>query len=119
METGLAAINCGADAVYIGGAQFGAHEAAGNPLGDIEQLASYAHKYWAKVYVTINTLLYDEELDTAENLIQQLYEAGADALIIQDVGLLELNLPPIPLIASTQMHNQLSRADSISGTSWL
>ena len=106
LETGLAAINCGADAIYIGGPQFGAREAACNPLLDIERLANYAHKYWAKIYITINTILYDKELDEAEKLILQLYNAGADALIIQDVGLLELNLPPIPLIASTQMHNQ-------------
>ncbi|HMD90688.1 MAG TPA: U32 family peptidase [Anaerolineaceae bacterium] len=106
LETGLAAINCGADAIYIGGPQFGAREAASNPLQDIERLANYAHKYWAKIYITINTILYDKELDEAEKLILQLYNAGADGLIIQDVGLLELNLPPIPLIASTQMHNQ-------------
>lgn len=105
LETGLAAINCGADAVYIGASQFGAREAAGNPLSDIEQLANYAHKYWAKVYVTLNTLLYEEELADVEKLTYQLYSIGADGLIIQDVGLLELNLPPIPLIASTQMHN--------------
>lgn len=105
LETGMAAINCGADAIYLGAARFGAREAAGNPLGDIEQLARYAHKYWAKVYVTVNTLLHDEELDEAQKLIQQIYQAGADALIIQDAGLLELDLPPLPLFASTQMHN--------------
>jgi putative protease len=105
LETGMAAINCGADAIYLGAARFGAREAAGNPLGDIEQLARYAHKYWAKVYVTVNTLLHNEELEEAQRLIQQIYEAGADALIIQDTGLLELNLPPLPLFASTQMHN--------------
>jgi 23S rRNA 5-hydroxycytidine C2501 synthase len=104
-ETGLAAINCGADAVYIGAARFGAREAAGNSLEDIRALAAYAHRYWARVYVTINTLLRDEELPQAEILIRELYEAGADALIIQDAGLLELDLPPIPLFASTQMHN--------------
>ena len=101
----MAAINCGADALYVGAARFGAREAAGNPLGDIEQLVRYAHRYWAKVYVTVNTLLYDSELAEAEELIDQVYQAGADALIIQDAGLLELDLPPLPLIASTQMHN--------------
>ncbi len=105
LETGMAAINCGADAIYLGAARFGAREAAGNPLDDIEQLARYAHRYWARVYVTVNTLLYDEELAEAENLIRQVYQAGADALIIQDAGLLELDLPPLPLFASTQMHN--------------
>jgi len=104
-ETGIAAINCGADAVYIGATRFGAREAAGNPLEDIERLVSYAHRYWARVYVTVNTLLYDEELDEARNLIWKLYEIGADALIIQDVGLLEMDLPPLALFASTQMHN--------------
>ncbi len=105
LDTGMAAINCGADAIYMGAARFGAREAAGNPLGDIEQVARYAHKYWARVYVTVNTLLHDAELDEAQTLIRQLYEAGADALIIQDMGLLELDLPPLPLFASTQMHN--------------
>lgn len=104
-DTGIAAINAGADAVYIGAARFGAREAAGNPLEDIERLIAYAHRYWARVYVTVNTLLYDEELDEARSLIWKLYEIGADALIIQDIGLLELDLPPLALFASTQMHN--------------
>jgi 23S rRNA 5-hydroxycytidine C2501 synthase len=105
LETGIAAINCGADAVYIGAARFGAREAAGNPLEDLEQLVAYAHRYWARVYVTVNTLMREDELSEAVRLIRQLYAAGVDALIIQDVGLLECDLPPIPLIASTQMHN--------------
>jgi 23S rRNA 5-hydroxycytidine C2501 synthase len=105
LETGMAAINCGADAVYLGATRFGAREAAGNSIQDIEHLIQYAHKYWAKVYVTLNTLLYDAELEEAERLVHQVYQAGADALIIQDLGLLELNLPPLPLFASTQMHS--------------
>jgi putative protease len=105
LESGKLAINCGADAVYIGAARFGAREAAGNPLEDIAALVAYAHRYWARVYVTLNTLLYDAELGQAAALIKDLHEAGADALIIQDTGLLELDLPPIPLFASTQMHN--------------
>ncbi len=105
LESGKTAINCGADAVYIGASRFGARQAVGNPLGDIEQLVTYAHKYWARVYPVVNTLLYDNELDEAVQLCHSLYEAGADALIIQDVGLLESDLPPIPLFASTQMHN--------------
>jgi putative protease len=105
LESGMAAINCGADALYVGGARFGAREAAGNSLADIEGLVRYAHRYWARVYVTVNTLLRDDELPQAEKLAQELYNAGADALIIQDTGLLELDLPPIPLFASTQMHN--------------
>ena len=105
LETGLAAINCGADAVYIGAARFGARQEAGNSLADLEQLIRHAHRYWVKVYVTVNTLLYDAEIPEALKLIHQVYDLGADALIIQDVGLLECNLPPIPLFASTQMHN--------------
>lgn len=104
-ETGIAAINCGADAIYIGAAKFGAREAVGNSLQDIAALVSYAHTYWARVYVTLNTLLRDDEIPQAEHLVRQLYDAGVDALIIQDTGLLELDLPPLPLFASTQMHN--------------
>jgi putative protease len=105
LETGIAAIDCGADAVYLGAPRFGAREAAGNSAGDIERLAAYAHKYWAKVYVTLNTLLYDHELEDARALAYQVYQAGADALIIQDPALIDLDLPPLPLFASTQMHN--------------
>ncbi|MDY0092180.1 MAG: U32 family peptidase [Candidatus Vecturithrix sp.] len=104
-EAGIAAVNCGADAVYIGARQFGARENAGNSVQEIERLAQYAHKYWARVYVTLNTMLYDHELPKAVALITQLYEAGIDGLIIQDMGLLECELPPLPLIASTQAHN--------------
>ncbi|MBI4876103.1 MAG: U32 family peptidase [Acidobacteria bacterium] len=105
LECGLAAIDCGADAVYIGAPRFGARAAAGNRLDDIQALARHAHKFWARVYVTLNTLLRDEELEPARRLAWQLHETGADGLIIQDPGLLELDLPPLPLIASTQMHN--------------
>jgi putative protease len=105
LACGRAAIDAGADAVYIGAPRFGARANAGNPLSDIAALVEYAHHFWARVYVTVNTLLYDHELQQATDLIQQLYEMGADAIIIQDVGLLECDLPPIPLIASTQMHN--------------
>ena len=105
LACGIAAINHGADAVYIGAPKFGARAAAGNPLADIARLIAHAHEYWARVYITLNTILYDNELDEAERLVHQLYDAGADALIIQDMGLLELDLPPIPLFASTQAHN--------------
>lgn len=104
-ESGIAAINCGADAVYIGAPKFGARAAAGNSIKDIERLINYAHKYWAKVYITVNTLLYDNELTEAEKLIKQVYDIGADAVIIQDFGIMGMNLPPIPLFASTQTHN--------------
>jgi collagenase-like PrtC family protease len=105
LETGIAAINCGADAVYVGAPHFGAREAAANSLADIENLAKHAHRYWAKVYAAVNTILRDDEIDAAVQLCHELYRAGVDGLIIQDVGLLECALPPLPLIASTQMHN--------------
>lgn len=105
LACGLAAVNCGADAVYIGAPRFGARENAGNSLDDIAALTSHAHKYWAKVYITLNTLLQDDEIPAALHFIGQLYDIGVDGLIIQDMGLLECNLPPTPLIASTQMHN--------------
>jgi collagenase-like PrtC family protease len=105
LECGLAAIDSGADAVYIGAPRFGARSKAGNSLDDIVTLVEHAHAYWARVYVTVNTLLHDDELDDAVRLIHQLYDVGVDAAIIQDVGLLECDLPPIALIASTQMHN--------------
>ncbi|MCD6286824.1 MAG: U32 family peptidase, partial [Anaerolineae bacterium] len=102
---GIAAIDAGADAVYIGAPRFGARARAGNDLGDIAALVDHAHIYWARVYVTVNTLLYDDELEGAVDLISDLYGIGVDAVIVQDVGLLECDLPPIALIASTQMHN--------------
>ena len=105
LECGQAAIDCGADALYVGAPRFGAREAAGNTIADIEKLATYAHRVWARVYATVNTLLRDDELAEAERMCWQLHEAGVDGLIIQDVGLLECELPPLPLIASTQMHN--------------
>ena len=105
LPTGIAAIDCGADAVYVGASRFSAREAAGNSLADIETLARHAHRYWARVYAAVNTILRDDELDEAVRLCHDLAAAGVDGLIIQDVGLLECGLPPLPLIASTQMHN--------------
>jgi putative protease len=105
LVTGIDALNCGADAVYIGAEQFGARVAAGNTVADIEKLAARAHKYRAKVYAALNTILSDEEIPQAQKLAHQLWSAGVDALIVQDMGLLEGGLPPIPLIASTQAHN--------------
>ncbi len=104
-ETGKAAVDCGADAVYIGASKFGARAAAGNKLKEIEELVNYAHKFYARVYVTVNTLLYDDELGDAEILVNQIYRAGADAVIIKDMALLEMNLPPVPIFASTQANN--------------
>ena len=103
---GMEAINHGADAVYLGAAKFGARAAAGNSLSDIEQLCRYAHRYRAKVYVTLNTILTNQELAEAQKMIWELYRLGIDALIIQDMGILMLDLPPIPLHASTQTDNR-------------
>jgi len=105
LTSGEIAINHGADALYIGASKFGARQAAGNSLGDLEQLVQYAHLYGSKVYVTLNTLLFDEELMEAEKMIHSLYNMGVDALIIQDLGILKMDLPPIRLHASTQCHN--------------
>lgn len=101
-DFGIAAIDHGADAVYIGGPLFGARASAGNTIDDIARLAAYAHRFNARVLVALNTILRDEELEGAAQLVRQVYEAGADALIVQDMGLLELDLPPIELHASTQ-----------------
>lgn len=101
-ECGIEAILHGADAVYIGGPAFGARAAAGNSIDDIARLCSFAHPYGARVYVTLNTLLTDDELPQAERIIHALYAVGVDALIVQDMGVLRLNLPPIALHASTQ-----------------
>ncbi len=101
----MAAISCGADAVYIGAPRFGARQAAGNTVNDIELLCNYAHQYNARVYVTLNTLLFDSEIAEAVLLCHQLHSAGIDALIIQDMALMEAELPPIPIHASTQTDN--------------
>jgi putative protease len=109
-DFGMAAIDHGADAVYIGGPSFGARAAAGNTVTDIERLARHAHLYHAQVFVALNTILRDDELEPARQLAWDCYHAGADALIVQDMGLLELDLPPIELHASTQTDNrQLSK----------
>lgn len=106
LECGLEAVNHGADAVYIGAPKFGARAAAGNSIQDIARLVDYAHQYRVRVYVTVNTILKDEELAETEQMIWELYRVGVDALIVQDMALLEMNLPPIPLHASTQMDNR-------------
>jgi putative protease len=101
-DIGIEAINHGADSVYIGGPAFGARASAENEIADIARLVAHAHKFNAKIFVTLNTILHDNELEAARQLVWQLYDAGADALIGQDMGLLELDLPPIQLHASTQ-----------------
>lgn len=105
-EIGIEAFRHGADAVYIGAPRFGARAAAGNSLEDIERLAVFGHQYGARTIVAFNTILKDSELADAERQAWQLYEAGVDALIIQDLGVLKLHLPPIPLHASTQTDNR-------------
>ena len=101
-DIGIEAVNHGADAVYIGWPSFGARAAASNDIADIARLAAHAHRFNARVFVTLNTILTDDELEPARQQIWQLYDAGVDALIIQDMGLLELDLPAIQLHASTQ-----------------
>ena len=99
---GREAILHGADAVYIGGPSFGARDKAGNSIAEIAELVNFAHKFHAKIYVTLNTILHDAELEAARKLAHDCHDAGVDALIVQDMGLLELDLPPIDLHASTQ-----------------
>jgi putative protease len=99
---GIEAVNHGADAVYIGGPAFGARDKAGNPLSEIEQLCRHAHRYGARIFITLNTILRDDELEAARRMAWDVWRAGADALIVQDMGLLQLDLPPIQLHASTQ-----------------
>jgi putative protease len=106
IELGKIAIDHGADAVYIGANRFGARESAANSISHIEKLVKYAHQYYAKVYITENTIFYEHELEQAQQLATDAYNIGCDALIIQDMSLLEMDLPPIPLFASTQANNQ-------------
>jgi len=105
-DIGIEAVNHGADAIYIGGPGFGARDKAGNSVADIDRLARHAHRYGARVFVTVNTILRDDELASARRLVGQLHDAGADALIVQDMALLHMaaagELPPIQLHASTQ-----------------
>ncbi len=105
-DVGIAAVNHGADAVYIGAPKFGARQAAGNSFDEIARLVAYAHRFYARVYVALNTILTDDELEQSRLIINNLYNIGVDALIVQDMGLLELDLPPIPLHASTQCDNR-------------
>jgi 23S rRNA 5-hydroxycytidine C2501 synthase len=103
---GMAAINAGADAVYIGAPLFGARTNATNSVEDIAELVEYAHLFKAQVFVVLNTILYENELETCRKLIYELYEIGVDALIIQDMAIMEMELPPIVIHASTQANNR-------------
>ncbi len=100
--TGIEAIRHGADAVYIGPPGFGARSAASNSIDDIARLCEFAHRYDARVYATVNTIIYDDELKAAENMIKALYRVGTDAIIVQDMAVLRMDIPPIDLHASTQ-----------------
>ena len=116
LRTGILAIDAGADAVYIGPPRFGARAKAANSIRDIEALAQHAHFFGARVYATLNTLLKDEELLEAQRLAWQLYSAGVDALIVQDMALLQMDLPPLPLHASTQADNRtLAKVQFLEG----
>ncbi len=101
-DIGIAAIDCGADAVYIAGPSFGARYAAGNSIEEIAELCAYAHRFGASIYATVNTLIDESERQQAEKMMQDLYEAGVDAFIVQDPGILSMKLPPVALYASTQ-----------------
>lgn len=106
LKCGIAAVDHGADAVYIGAHSHGARVSAGNSIDDIRTLCNYAHQFGVKVYVTVNTIVYDNELADTEQMIHELYQAGADAILVQDMGILRMNLPPIALHASTQTDNR-------------
>ena len=105
-DIGIEAINHGADAVYIGGPSFGARSTADNSVQDIARLVQHAHRFHSRIFVTLNTILRDDELEPARRLAWELHAAGADALIVQDMGLAMLDLPPIQLHASTQTDNR-------------
>ena len=106
LEAGKLAVLAGADAVYIAAPHFGARQAAGNSLEDIKKLATFAHLFKVKVYLVLNTILFDEEIPQAQKIARGAYEAGVDAFIVQDLGLLKAGLPSLPIFASTQMDNR-------------
>jgi putative protease len=112
LECGIAAIDHGADAVYIGAAKFGARVAAGNSVDDIRQLCHYAHQFAAKVYVTVNTIIYDDELKATEQLIHELQEAGVDAILVQDMGLLTCHLSTVNFQLSTVNFHASTQTDN-------
>ena len=108
-ETAFAAIDCGADAVYMGASAFGARRNAQNSLEDIREVVNYAHKFWAKVFITVNTILKDDEIEDAFRLVKELDKIGVDAVIIQDMGLLKKMIDAglsIPAHMSTQCDNR-------------
>ena len=106
LEQGMAAINAGADAVYIGAPLFGARSNATNSIEDVAEMVKYARLFRAQVFVVINTILYDNELEECRRMIWKLHEIGVDALIVQDMAIMEMELPPIVIHASTQANNR-------------
>ena len=111
LECGIAAIEHGADAVYIGAERFGARVAAGNSVDDIRELCRYAHRFGAKVYVTVNTIVYDDEMEATQQLIDRLADAGVDAILVQDMGILSIRRAGLPADARSQfsvLHSPLS-----------
>lgn len=114
LECGIAAVDHGADAVYIGAQRFGARAAVGNSMDDIRQITAYAHRYGVRIYVTVNTIIYDDEIEATRQLIHDLYDAHVDALLVQDMGILRMSLPPIAFHASTQTDNR-----SVEKVRWL
>lgn len=115
IESGIAAIDSGADAIYIGASKFGARQAVGNSIADIAELCSYAHRFGCKVYVTVNTIIYDDELSETQKLLCELAKAQVDAILVQDMGLLKLDIPQaLSLHASTQTDNRTPEK-----TAWL
>lgn len=94
-DIAIAAITAGADAVYMGASSHGARHAAANSIADVARVVDYAHRFNAKVFATVNTIIYDDELKSVEQLIGELYRAGVDALIVQDMGILRMDIPPI------------------------
>ena len=107
LECGIAAIDCGADAVYIGAPKFGARAAVGNSLDDIRQLADYAHQFGVKVYVTLNTIVYDSELEEVRRLVADIADIGIDAVLVQDMAVMEMvKEAGLVVHASTQTDNR-------------
>ena len=110
LACGIAAVDHGADAVYIGAPRFGARAAVGNSVEDIRKLCEYAHPFGVRVYVTVNTILYDEELEATQKLLHELASAGVDAILVQDMGVLQMlkeeSLTSLSVHASTQTDNR-------------
>ena len=106
LMVGKLAVMAGADAIYFAGPSFGARQSAGNSIDDLQKMTDFAHLFGVKVYLVLNTILFDEEISQAQKIAQQAFEVGVDAYIVQDWGLVNAGLPPLPIFASTQMDNR-------------